>query len=144
MTGDGPAAPVAAVIAVTCCDREVLLVRRYHRPNAGLWGFPGGKLHYGEGCLAAAERELFEETGVTARARRAFDAVDVIDDGTPPAYHYVLVAVLMDWQAGQPVPDDDVDDAAWFPWDGIPATRSPNVDRVLAEARRLLGDAETG
>lgn len=133
-----PNAPTAAVIAVVVRDGHVLLVRRRNRPNAGLWGFPGGKIEYGEAVLAAAERELREETGVTGRARYAFDAVDVIGAGSPAGYHYLLVAVLVDWVEGEPRADDDVDETAWFPLDALPDARAANVDRVAEHARSLL------
>jgi len=142
MTGAGAERPVAAVIAVAIRAGQVLLVRRHYRANAGLWGFPGGKVELGESVLAAAERELREETGVIAGARRAFDAVDVIGEGRPPAYHYLLVAVLMDWRTGEPSPADDVEEAAWFEVDALPQPCSPNVARVLGAARRALASDE--
>lgn len=132
--------PVAAVIAVTWRGDEVLLARRQNPPNAGLWGFPGGKVEFGEPILEAAERELLEETGVRGTARAAFDAVDVIGeiDGQAPGFHYLLVAVLVDWRSGEPVADDDVDEAAWFRWDALPDDLLANVVRVGERARNLL------
>ncbi len=132
--------PVAAVIAVTWRGEEVLLVRRHNPPNAGLWGFPGGKVEFGEPILVAAERELLEETGVRGEARAAFDAVDVIGErgGHVPGYHYLLVAVLVDWRSGEPVADDDVDEAAWFRWDALPDGLLANVVRVGERARSLF------
>ena len=59
-------------VAIALCWRDGrLLVTR--RPSdvylAGRWEFPGGKLAPGETPEACAERELFEEVGVVARAR---------------------------------------------------------------------------
>jgi ADP-ribose pyrophosphatase YjhB (NUDIX family) len=134
-----PSGPVAAVIAVTWRARRVLLVRRHRAPNAGLWGFPGGKIEPGEPVLRAAERELAEETGLRGTARAAFEAVDVIGAGTPPAYHYLLVAVLVDAATGDPVAADDVDEAGWFDADALPQPQVADLDRVLARARNLAG-----
>ena len=139
MSGAGTPWPVAAVIAVTWYDGRVLLVRRHNPPNAGLWGFPGGKVEPGESLLRAAERELAEETGVQGAARRAIDAVDVIGAGEPPAHHYLLVAVLVDWLSGEPVAADDVDEAGWFDPDVLPADRVANMEPVIASARAWLG-----
>lgn len=131
--------PVAAVIAVTWHAGRVLLVRRHNPPNAGLWGFPGGKIEPGEPVLRAVERELAEETGVRGVARQVIDAVDVIGGSAQTRYHYLLVAILVDWQAGDPVAADDVDEAAWFDPDSLPSERVPDLERVLAAAEMWRG-----
>ena len=43
--------PVPAVIAVVIHGDRALLVRRANPPDAGLWGFPGGKIEFGETVL---------------------------------------------------------------------------------------------
>ncbi|MFX6119029.1 NUDIX domain-containing protein, partial [Acinetobacter baumannii] len=62
----GPASerPIPATIAVVLRDDRVLLVRRANPPDAGRWGFPGGKIERGETIAEAAIRELMEETAV--------------------------------------------------------------------------------
>lgn len=122
-TPDGRAVP--AVIAVVHRGDAVLLVRRGRPPNVGAWGFPGGKIEYGESLRAAAERETFEETGVRCAAVRVLDCLDSIDLHEAPGWHYLLVAVLCRWQAGEPVAGDDAAEARWVPlaalddWPGI-------------------------
>lgn len=37
------------------------------REDNGLWEMPGGQVNKGESILSAAVRELFEETGITAK-----------------------------------------------------------------------------
>lgn len=108
--------PVAATIAAVFHDERVLLVRRANPPDAGRWGFPGGKIEPGEPIETAAVRELFEETGIRGRARRVFTAVDVFDRDEHGRLlrHFVLIAVLCDWIAGDPVAGDDALDARWF------------------------------
>ena len=133
--------PVAAVVAVVWRAGRVLLVRRRNPPNAWTWGFPGGKLQSGEPVLRAAERELREETGLIGRGLRAFDAIDVIADGDPPEYHYVLIAVLVDTEPGEPLAADDVDEAAWCEPDALPTPQVPELDRVIARASALLDGA---
>lgn len=134
--------PILAALAVVLRAGEALLVRRANPPDAGLWGFPGGKVEHGESVERAAERELAEETGVHAAARRVFAAVDVIeppDDGRP-GRHFVLIAVLCDWLDGEPVAADDVSDARWMPVDemetALPLSR--DVARIAREAQRLV------
>jgi 8-oxo-dGTP pyrophosphatase MutT (NUDIX family) len=45
-------------------DRFLLLQRNKEKPQGGQWGLPAGKIDEGETPLAAAIRELFEETGI--------------------------------------------------------------------------------
>lgn len=47
-------------------DDEVLLIALVHRPRYDDWSLPKGKLEQGESHIAAAFREVLEETGVTA------------------------------------------------------------------------------
>jgi 8-oxo-dGTP diphosphatase len=129
---------VPAVIAVIHRADAVLLVRRGRPPNAGAWGFPGGKIEFGETFSAAAERETFEETGIRCEAVRVLDCLDALDGEAPPRWHYLLVAVLCAWRAGEPVAGDDAAEARWVSLaelDGWPG--------LIAEVARLarLGPA---
>jgi len=111
-----PARPIAAAIAVVVRDGKVLLVRRANPPDAGRWGFPGGKIEPGEPLPQAALRELMEETGVSAKVVRIFTAVDAFDRGPTGELrrHFVLIAALCQWLAGEPVAGDDAIEARWF------------------------------
>jgi 8-oxo-dGTP diphosphatase len=62
--------PQKVVIAVVQADDRFLLVRRKQAEGKLTWNFPGGKIEAGESELAAAEREVFEETGVHCEAIR--------------------------------------------------------------------------
>lgn len=136
---ESPRRPIAAILAVVLRDGRFLLVRRSHRPDAGKWGFPGGKIEPGETIAAAALRELAEETGVVANAGEILTALDVIRhdrDGT--LHHYVLIAVQCRWLSGEGTAADDAEEAAWFDLAAIRTLeRSPDVERVatLALAR---------
>ena len=129
--------PVPAVLAVTPHRGRVLLVRRRNPPDAGLWGFPGGRIEAGEPLLAAAERELREETGVEADAQAAFEALDALDHGPDGElrFHYVLVAVLCRWRSGAPVAADDALEARWWDLEEMAASDALSRD-VLELARR--------
>jgi ADP-ribose pyrophosphatase YjhB (NUDIX family) len=113
--------PIAATIAAVYHKEKILLVRRANPPDAGRWGFPGGKIEAGESIELAAVRELFEETGVQGRARQVFTAVDATDQDESGRIHqhFVLIAVLCEWIAGEPVAGDDALDAKWFSLDEL-------------------------
>lgn len=63
----GPSAEQAvALVAAFNLQGEILLLKRPDIGHcAGLWSFPGGKIIPGESALAAAGRELQEESGLT-------------------------------------------------------------------------------
>jgi len=59
---------LVAAVALIDADGRVLLARRpAGKAMAGLWEFPGGKLHAGETPEQALVRELHEELGVDTR-----------------------------------------------------------------------------
>ena len=60
---------IRVVAAVVERDGRLLLCRRPEgKRHAGLWEFPGGKLHPGEAVADAARRELAEELAVEVLA----------------------------------------------------------------------------
>ncbi|MGE4483240.1 NUDIX hydrolase [Acidocella sp.] len=108
--------PIPAAIAVVFRGADVLLVRRANPPDAGRWGFPGGKIERGETIMRAAERELFEETSITGKARHVLTAVDAFERSSAGAvlHHFVLIAVVCEFVSGVPYAADDVTEARWF------------------------------
>ena len=124
--------PRCAVLAVVIAENSVLLVRRCKAPDAGLWGFPGGQVAFGEPLTDAATRELHEETSLTAQPLGVIDALDVLPADANA--HYVLIGVAMTAPVGTARPSSDASEAAWFDHDGLPADRSAGVARVLSAA----------
>jgi ADP-ribose pyrophosphatase len=111
-----PESPCAAVGAVVFKDDAVLLVQRSNAPAMGMWAIPGGSVQLGESLQAAAEREVFEETGVVIRAKGPVFVFDTIrrDGSGRVRYHYVIVDLAGDYVSGEPTPGDDAADARWI------------------------------
>jgi ADP-ribose pyrophosphatase YjhB (NUDIX family) len=127
-------APRLGAIAIVLRGDSVLLAKRSKAPDAGLWGFPGGHVELGETALAAAGRELREETGVTAVPVEYLTNIDVLRkdaDGTLTV-HYLLAVVLCDYVDGTPCAADDVMDADWVPLDEVRTGLRPMSERVEA------------
>ncbi|GIT89725.1 hypothetical protein JANAI62_07900 [Jannaschia pagri] len=129
--------PKLGALAVVARGDRVLLVARGKAPNRGRWGFPGGHVELGETALAAAARELAEETGVIATPRRYLGNIDLIErEGDQITHHYLLAAVLCDDATGEPIAADDAEAAAWVSEAEMAALPlSPNVGRVLTWLR---------
>ena len=122
-----------------------MLVRRANPPDAGRWGFPGGKIEFGESIENAAVRELLEETGVRAEPHRIFTAVDAFDHGDDGSLrrHFILIAVLCQWQSGEPVAADDALEAKWFALEDLDDCRlalSLDVAKVARNAAIVYAD----
>ena len=137
--------PVAAAIAVVLRGGEILLVRRANQPDAGKWGFPGGKIEPGEPVQTAAAREVAEETGLVVRPLHAFTAVDAFHRNASGQLvtHYVLIAVLCEWISGVPQAADDALEAEWFAietLDSVGIAVSVDVARVASMAARVRDD----
>ncbi|WP_201861602.1 NUDIX hydrolase [Microvirga soli] len=134
--------PTPAVIAVVIHEERTLLVRRANPPDAGLWGFPGGKIEFGETVRAAAIRELLEETGVHAEAQDVITTLDILvpDPSGVVHQHYILIAVRCRWISGEPIAGDDALEAGWFPVIDLEHDRlamSADVDTIVRRAQAL-------
>lgn len=133
--------PRPGVSAAVFRNGKVLLVQRGKLPLRGVWSLPGGHIEQGERALAAAHRELAEETGVEADLRGVADAVDVIlhhDDGSLRA-HYVLTAFYGVWLSGEPVAASDVMEARWVAPEALDSFKlTPGAANVIFKARGLL------
>lgn len=115
MPHPAPTRPRVGVGCLVWKDGQVLLIKRGKPPGYGEWSLPGGSQELGETLFQAAEREVREETGVTAHARSILTAVDNIvrDADGLLRFHYTIVDVTADWVSGDPVPADDALDARW-------------------------------
>lgn len=138
-----PQRPVPATIGVVFKQGNVLLVRRANPPDVGKWGFPGGKIEWGESIESAAVREILEETGISAKARQIVTALDCYDirERERLHQHFILIAVLCDWISGAPLGGDDALEARWFSreeWERADLVLSLDVLEVIRMAEKLI------
>jgi 8-oxo-dGTP diphosphatase len=114
---------IPCVGAIITDDRgRLLLIKRGHEPDAGLWSLPGGRVQPGETGEQAVVREIREETGLSVRCDRLVGSVRRTGLGG-------AVLDIRDYAAtvtgGGLAAGDDAADARWFsPADlaGLPVT----------------------
>ncbi|MEV7121826.1 NUDIX hydrolase [Kitasatospora griseola] len=124
--------------------RSVLLIERGKAPYKGLDALPGGHVDDGESPLAAAVRELEEETGVKVPASWLRE-VGVYDaPGRDPRGAYSTTAYVVTVAAGTQVrAGDDAARARWVPIvDLLRDSEGLAFDhaQILMDALRLTGD----
>lgn len=104
---------VAAGAVVSRKGPEVLLV---HRPKYDDWSFPKGKLDPGEHVLAAAVREVAEETGVDVRLGPPLpDHTYEVGNGTlrPKRVHWWTARATGCDDVSGYRPNEEVDEVRW-------------------------------
>ena len=111
-----PDRPILGCLAVVRRGGRILLAQRSVPPGVGQWGFPGGLVELGETVHECARRELQEETGITAEPIAILTVLDRIsrDDAGRVKTHFALVAVLLEWRAGEGEPIEDATALGWF------------------------------
>lgn len=105
---------------------EVLLV---HRPRYRDWTFPKGKLHKGEPLLAAAVREVAEETGLSVVVGHRMPTVRYRTiDGPKEVTYWVMQP-----DGGEFSPNHEVDEVRWVSMARARRKLSYAHDRRLAD-----------
>ncbi|EWG99895.1 NUDIX hydrolase [Halomonas sp. BC04] len=128
--------PVVAVSAALLHEGRVLMIRRRRAPNAGMLALPGGRVEPGEPLLAAAVRELQEETAIEAEPLHVMTAVEdrQYDDDGRLLSHYVIVVVRCRWLAGTAVAGDDASEIRWL------AESAVNDDATICTSARHIAN----
>ena len=139
--GSYPDLPLVAVGAIVFKDNKILLVRRDKPPADNLWAIPGGRVEIGETLQEAAEREIFEETEITIRARVPVYTFDVIDRDSRGRirFHYVIVDLIADYLRGEPRPGDDASAARWVSSDELATLEVSSKTRQLLKTQFDFG-----
>lgn len=132
--------PEIGIGAVIFRGNEVLMIRRGKAPRKGEWAIPGGRQELGETVAEGARREVLEETGVTCRIAGLIDVVDGIsrhEDGSL-IYHYTLIDMWGEWQAGDAVAASDAMAACFMPLTEVATLNLwPETSRIIDLAQDL-------
>ncbi|WP_328318301.1 NUDIX hydrolase [Streptomyces sp. NBC_00388] len=114
---------------------EICLV---HRPKYDDWSHPKGKLKRGEDTLAAALREVREETGHTCAPGARLPTLRYAANGRPKEVSYWAAEA----KSGAFTPNSEVDRVCWLAPAGARARLTQPRDRELVDAlHAALGTA---
>lgn len=109
-----------------------------HRPKYGDWTFPKGKLKRGEHLLAAAQREVFEETGIRPVLGRPLSPSFYDKEGRLKRVDYWCATAASDDAVDEAVDPREVDDLEWVPLSSVSDRLTYERDQpVLEEFTRL-------
>ena len=139
-----PAAPVPTVVvpsvfvAVRGQDGRILLVQRC---DSGDWELPGGRVDIGESAIAAASREVTEESGVVVHVTGLVglysDPGYIVRSVTGEVRQQFVVLFRASHVSGRPCPDRrETSAAAW--WAPTDTARLPMQAPVRAWIRDAL------
>lgn len=100
---------------------EVLFVLRNGTHAGGTWGFPGGKMEYGEGFVPAILREVREELKIRITTPTFFYATN--DYFSESGKHYITIFMKARYLSGTCIScePEKHGNGVWFPKDALPS-----------------------
>jgi 8-oxo-dGTP diphosphatase len=136
-----PDRPYLAVSAAIVRDGKVLVVRRARMPAQNLYTLPGGAVELGETLHDAVMREVREETQLEIEPVGLAGQRDVIvrDAQGRIERHFVILCFAARWIAGEPVLNEELDDARWLKGGDLTALKTTDglAEIVAAAFERL-------
>ena len=111
-----PNRPFLAVSAAIMREGKVLVVRRARMPALNRYTLPGGAVETGETLHEAVMREVREETQLRIEPVALAGHREAImrDDQGRVERHFVILCFAARWLAGEPVLNEELDDARWL------------------------------
>jgi ADP-ribose pyrophosphatase YjhB (NUDIX family) len=134
MGDEGYSTPKLDVRSAVFQDGKILLVRE--TMDGGRWTVPGGWIDPGDSPAEAAVRELFEETGFTAKVVKLAAVLDRARHGHPPhLYSIYKLFFICEITGGSPAQSLETGESAFYPIDGLPEL---SLSRINPEEIKLL------
>ena len=137
-----PQRPYLAVSAAIIRDGKVLVVRRARKPALGIYTLPGGVVQAGETLTRALTREVREETALAIEpvALAGHREVIVKDADGRIERHFVIMCFASRWVSGEPVLNEELDDARWIdPAELANLRTTEGIAEIVATAVERLG-----
>ena len=115
----GYATPKVDVRGAVFRDGQILLVRE---AQDGLWALPGGWVDTNESPSESVTREIFEETGFTARAVKLLAVFDRAKHPHTPFHAFTVYKLFIhcEIESGEPRPSLETLEVGFFPENRLP------------------------
>ena len=129
--------PAAGAEAVIVHEEKIMLIKR---SDNGLWAVPGGLVEVGETLAGAAQRELWEETGIRGQVTRLlgiFDSRVWHSKTKAHLYHAIFLAETTDLL---PRTTSEATEVAFFGENNLPELSPGHQHRVPLLFRILRGE----
>jgi ADP-ribose pyrophosphatase YjhB (NUDIX family) len=140
-----PQRPYLAVSAAIVRDGKLLVVRRARKPAQNLYTFPGGAVEVGETLHEAVAREVREETQLSIEpvGYAGYREAIVRDAQGAVERHFVIFCFAARWVAGEPVLNEELDDARWVvPADLAGLRTTDGLAEIAAAALALIAEGK--
>jgi 8-oxo-dGTP pyrophosphatase MutT (NUDIX family) len=120
-------------------DQKVLLGRRSSNKAeyAGLWQAPGGGIRNGESVVAAATREVFEETGISL-VDHPFEVIPMLEQDPVFTVSMLLFRLPKSSAEYGLIVADEFSDLRWFELNALPPDLVPGGNAVFQSLHFLL------
>jgi 8-oxo-dGTP diphosphatase len=139
-----PSHPQLSVSAAIFRGDKILLVRRARSPAKGYYSLPGGRVEFGETLHAALHREVREETALVVDIVGLAGWREVVPEASGFG-HYLIMSFAARWAAGEPVLNDELDDARWLSPDALGDLKvTGGLPEVIQSAWQLVRACEAG
>jgi 8-oxo-dGTP diphosphatase len=135
-----PTRPFLAVSAAIFRDGKVLVVRRARKPALNLYTMPGGVVEAGETLTEAVAREVREETALQIEVLTLAGHREAVmrDAQGRVERHFVIMCFAARWVSGEPVLNEELDDARWVDPAEIAGLRTTDGLAEIVAAAALL------
>ena len=121
--------PRVVIALIIRNGNKILLGKRKKFPCS--WGFPGGKLDFGEEIIPGVLREMKEEIGEVKVSNINF--LTVTNDFLPEIdEHFVSVILTADYKSGKIIlkEPEKCETWEWFSWDELPESLSSPLENL--------------
>ena len=130
---------MAAGAALYRINQDEIEIGLIHRPRYDDWSFPKGKIEFGESFLAAAHREVLEETGYEAKFGPLIAEIQYLAEGVPKRVKYWAAQAI---SAAKPI--TDLQEVDKFEWHSIKSAKSKFTHEEYRKVLKLFKEISPG